>query len=254
MCGGRFRLDHRFGQLGLGESPNRPAWRVSAAAEALHVEGPARVVAFWQSVVETLIGGPAMLMVSRLDVHADFAGLGIADADRSGFVCRSPRQSVEFTDGNLETLYWGKGGEVTVRVYDKLAEVKATGKGGYLLDAYAAAGFTDGDQVQRVEAQVRREPLRQLGVATAQDALDQGGAVYAYVVNKWLRLTESRVGFSTRTRRPGPALAGCPARQGGCRAGPCGAWAARTAHTRPGHRRPGTGGVPGPRRASKRAD
>ncbi len=74
-------------------------------------------------------------------MHADFAGLGISDGDRSAFVCRSGRESVEFSDGALQTLYWGKGGEVMVRVYDKLAEVKATGKGDYLLGLYGDAGL-----------------------------------------------------------------------------------------------------------------
>src|SRR5206468_1446120 len=72
-----FRLEHRFGQLGVGESANRPAWRVSLSAEALHVQGPVAVVAFWQNVIEALSGGPVLLMASRLDVHADFAGLDI---------------------------------------------------------------------------------------------------------------------------------------------------------------------------------
>lgn len=89
------RLEHRGGQLGLGVSANRPAWRVSLSAEALHVEGAKRLVAFWRGIIETLTGAPVVLMASRLDVHADFAGLDITEADRPGFVCRSGRQSVE---------------------------------------------------------------------------------------------------------------------------------------------------------------
>jgi hypothetical protein len=42
--------------------------------------------------------------------------------------------------------------------------------------------------VQRVEAQIRREPLRQLGVVTAEHAIANAGAVYLYAVTKWLRL------------------------------------------------------------------
>lgn len=193
------RLDHRFGQLGLGESANRPAWRVSLAAEALHTEGAAAVVRFWQGVIETLTGSPVLLLASRLDVHADFAGLDITEGDRPGFVCRSGRQSVEVDNGALETLYFGKGGEVQVRVYDKLAEVQASGKGGYLLDLYGQAGLRPGESVQRVEAQVRRDRLREMQVVTAEDAVARAGAVYLYVVSKWLRLTVP--GSATRRER-----------------------------------------------------
>ncbi len=194
-----FRLDHAFGQLGVGESANRPAWRVSLSAEALHCESVPAVVAFWRGIIEALTGAPVVLLASRLDVHADFAGLDITEADRSGFVCRSGRQSVEVQHGALETLYFGKGGEVTVRLYDKLAEVQASGKGGYLLGLYGEAGLRAGESVQRVEAQLRREPLRSLGVATAEDAIKQAGTVYLYAVSKWLRLTMP--GSATRRER-----------------------------------------------------
>jgi hypothetical protein len=194
-----FRLEHRFGQLAVGDAANRPPWRVSLSSEALHVQGAARVVEFWRSVIEALTGAPVVLMVSRLDVHADFAGLGIADADRSAFVCRSGRQSVEFEHGTMETLYFGKGGDVTVRIYDKLAEIKASGKGGHLLTAYGDAGLRSDDHVQRVEAQVRREALRSMHVMTTDDALARCGEVYVYVVGKWLRLIEQ--GSATRRER-----------------------------------------------------
>ena len=132
-------------------------------------------------------------------MHDDFASLDITEADRGSFVCRSGRQSVEVDRGALETLYFGKGGDVTVRLYDKLAEVQASGKGGYLLGLYGGAGLCAGETVQRVEAQLRRDPLRSLGVVAAEDAISNAGAVYLYAVEKWLRLTVP--GSSSRRER-----------------------------------------------------
>jgi hypothetical protein len=197
-----YRLEHRLGMLAVGESANRPAWRLSLAAEALHVDGAAAVVGFWTRTLEALTGGPVQLMVSRLDVHADFAGLNISEADRRSFVCRSGRESVEMSNGALQTLYWGKGGEVVARIYDKLAEVQATGNGGYLLGLYGEAGIGEHDQVQRVEAQVRRDALRSMHVMSADDAIARAGKVYLYVVGKWLRLIDA----TSATRRERAAL------------------------------------------------
>jgi hypothetical protein len=90
----------------------------------------------------------------------------------------------------LETLYFGKGGEVMVRVYDKLAEVQASGKGEYLLALYGESGIASGEQVQRVEAQVRGKALRSMHVMTAEDAIGRCGDVFLYVVGKWLRLID----------------------------------------------------------------
>lgn len=182
-----FRLEHGFGRLAVGDAANRPAWAVIPSSEALHVEGPARVIEFWRSIIETLPSAPVLLTVSRLDVHADFGGLGIGDADRAAFVCRSGRQSVAFADGAMETLYFGKGGEVMVRIYDKLAEIQAAKKGDHLLTAYGDAGLRVGDQVQRVEAQVRGKALRSMGVMSTDEALARCGEVCVYVVGKWLR-------------------------------------------------------------------
>lgn len=197
-----YRLVHKFGQAAVGDSPNRPAWKLSLSAEALHTEGPVAVVKFWQDALEALTSAECNLRATRLDVHADFAGLGITEADRPLFVCRAERESVEVSAGSLETLYWGKGGDVVARIYDKLAEIDATGKGGYVLDLYGRSGLAVGEQVQRVEAQVRGDALKSMNIMSAKDAVDRAGEVYLYVVGKWLRLTDP----VTATRRERAAL------------------------------------------------
>jgi hypothetical protein len=53
--------------------------------------------------------------------------------------------------------------------------------------------------VTRVEAQVRRKVLRQMGIGTAEDAIARAGEVYVYMVGKWLRWTDPAT--ATRTTR-----------------------------------------------------
>ena len=174
-------LEHKRGLLGIGDRADRPPFFVNPSAESLHSDGgPSAEFAWWRDVVIAACGGSAdvQLMARRLDVHADFAGLDITDSDAGGFVCRSGRLTVEKLNGEAQTLMWGKGGHVSARVYDKLAEIEAKGSGGYLLELYGAAGLKAGENVRRVEAQVRKDALKSMGILTAEDAISGAGEVY----------------------------------------------------------------------------
>jgi hypothetical protein len=182
-----FVLEHKLGKVGVGESRNMPAWRVSPSAEALHTLGPLGVVAFFRSLLEALTGGPVQLMVSRLDTHADLLGLVITEADVADFVCQA-RKYAAYRDGDVvQTHWWGPGGDQSVRAYLKRDEIAATGNGDYLLEQWSAAGDDGVSPVTRVEAQTRRRVLRQLGVITAEDAIAMAGQVWVYSTDKWLR-------------------------------------------------------------------
>jgi hypothetical protein len=177
-----YALEHLFGRLAVGESRNMPAWKVSPSAEALHAVGPLGAVAFFRSLLEALSGGPVELMVSRLDTHADIADLVITADDVADFVCQA-RKYAAYHDGDVvQTHWWGPGGDASLRAYDKPAEIAATGRGGYLLELWTEAGYRGEGPVTRVEAQVRRRVLRQMGIATAEQAITRAGEVYVYRV------------------------------------------------------------------------
>ena len=164
-----------------------PAWKVSPSAEALHTVGALGAVAFFRSLVEALTGGPVELMASRLDTHADVLGLVITDADVADFVCEA-RKYAAWREGDVvQTHWWGPGGEQSVRAYLKRDEITASGRGGYLLGLWAEAGDDGQTPITRVESQTRRRVLRQLGVATAEEAVGRAGEVYVYATHRWLR-------------------------------------------------------------------
>jgi hypothetical protein len=179
-------LQHRNGIVGVGESSNMPAWRISPSAEALHLLGPSGVVGFFTSLLESLTGGPVVLLASRLDTHADIAGLVIGAGDVANFVCEADTYAQWCKGDAVQTHWWGPGGVVSARGYDKLAEVAKTGKGGYLLELWGDA-VRPGEPITRVEAQVRRRALREMNIVTAQDAIARAGQVWVYITGKWLR-------------------------------------------------------------------
>ena len=185
-----YALEHEAGRIGVGESSNMPAWKVSPSAEALHLRGPLGVVAFFRSVLESLTGGPVVLACSRWRSHADMAGLVITTADEANFVCRADKYASWREAGVVQTHWWGVRGDTSLRGYDKQAEMEATGRGGYLREFWAAAGLTVGEPVMRIEAQLRRRTLRQFGVMSAEDAIEHAGELWVYMTDKWLRWTD----------------------------------------------------------------
>lgn len=117
----------------------------------------------------------------------DFLGLVITNADVADFVCQA-RKYAAYHDGDVvQTHWWGPGGDQSVRAYLKREEIAVTGRGGYLLGPWAAAGDDGVSPVSRVESQTRRRVLRQLGVATAEEAVCRAGEVYVYATGRWLR-------------------------------------------------------------------
>ena len=142
-----------------------------------------------------------MLACSRCDLHADMAGLVITAEDETNFVCRSDKYASWRDAGTVQTHWWGVRGDTSLRGYDKPAEMAATGKGGYLRELWAAAGFTPDEPIMRVEAQLRRKTLRQFGVMSAEDAIEHAGELWVYMTDKWLRWVDpSTASRATRAR------------------------------------------------------
>ncbi len=104
----------------------------------------------------------------------------------ANFVCEADTYAQWCKGDAVQTHWWGPGGVVSARGYDKLAEVAKTGKGGYLLELWGDA-VRPGEPVTRVEAQVRRRALREMNIVTAQDAIARAGQVWVYITGKWLR-------------------------------------------------------------------
>src|SRR5665213_3472502 len=72
----RFCLEHPYGRVGLTSSSKLPALRIQPRAEFLHGVGPRAAVEAFREVLE-MECGPVVLLVSRLDLFADFQGWGL---------------------------------------------------------------------------------------------------------------------------------------------------------------------------------
>jgi hypothetical protein len=167
-------------------SSKYPNVYVSLLARSLWTRGVepavARVVAF----LEALGGMVVRSQVSRCDFCADFQipeGISF-DFLREHRVSRSPEQRPYLNGERLETYYVGSGqGCVQARIYDKALEVLQAGEKLWFADIWKLTEIRD---VWRVEFQLRREALKQLGIETLANLVERAGGAWAYLTDSWL--------------------------------------------------------------------
>ncbi|MBC7595712.1 MAG: hypothetical protein H7288_17545 [Kineosporiaceae bacterium] len=183
----RFRLDAPGKALiGLvSSSENFPVVRVQPRAEFLHAVGPRGVLAWVYDVADTL-GLVVEWKVSRLDLFADFHGLALTAESRWDFVCKGKRRKT-FEDGDqLETLYFGSGKPLMARLYDKTKESAAKGTDWW--PSVWSSAYQPGEQVWRVEFQIERAYLRDVGLSAPESVLDAAARLWAKLTSEWLTL------------------------------------------------------------------
>lgn len=139
--------------------------------------------------------------LSRVDVFADVQGWVPDVGTMCGMVCPATFRPVYPSSESPETFQFGKGA-VVVRVYNKTAEVAA--KPSHWPDVWEAgkaeSGYVAGEQVWRVEVQLRRDVLVQLG-ATTLSALSDPAALFRFGL-EWASLREPDGADSNRRRWP----------------------------------------------------
>lgn len=84
----------------------------------------------------------------------------------------------------------GASAKLKARLYDKEVEIHKKGEKLWFYDVWGIDAVPVGHRVIRVEFQLRREKIKQMGVGDAEDMLSQLGNVWAYLTRKWLRLVD----------------------------------------------------------------
>ncbi len=165
----------------------------SPSARLLWERGPVatqQAVANW---VTELGGRVAKTRVSRLDLAADFSvpeGLN-SEFLKQHCVCKSGKRVFYEDDSDTETAYFGAASSpIRLRIYDKTRELLTSPTKTWLPVVW---GEKTHDRVMRVEFQMRREALRELGMVECTDLRKVGG-IWEYLATVWfsLRLPEDK--------------------------------------------------------------
>jgi hypothetical protein len=196
----RYRLDHKYGCIGISPSESLPALRVQPRAEFIHAVGPRAVVQWFEEVIGAEVG-PIRWTVSRIDLYADFQGWGLTGDDRTRFVTRADLRDTYEDGDELTGFVFGRRstGTISARIYDKTREMRRSGAA-YLVDQWGKE-FDPDRPVLRVEFEIGRDYLREYGLDSPDEVLDAIGALWWTCTRSWLRYC-SPTADMTRSRWP----------------------------------------------------
>ncbi|MGB8649931.1 MAG: hypothetical protein WCD35_04635 [Mycobacteriales bacterium] len=180
-----FRLDHPHGIVGVSASSHVPTFYVQIHAAFIHGVGVCEAIGWFTDLLEGLVG-TVDWKTSRVDLFMDSQGWGLEAGDGPRFVCR-PKQRITYEEDDVLTgfrLGSGKSGSALARIYDKTAESRLKGTDWWPLKW--GEGFVPDERVLRVEFQVGRQVLNQVGVGNPADCLAKAPALWAYLTDSWL--------------------------------------------------------------------
>ena len=88
----------------------------------------------------------------------------------------------------------GKG-NISARLYDKPLEIKQQSKKYWMYDVWGINknDLDDNHKIIRVEFQLRRELIKDLGANYFEDLLKGYGKIWAYCTQKWLKFQDRLV-------------------------------------------------------------
>jgi hypothetical protein len=173
---------------------------VQSRASFIHAVGVHEALRWFRGTFEAVLG-PVVWKASRLDLFMDSQGWPLAVEDRNRFVCRAGDRVIYESEAALTGFRFGSGksGAVMARVYDKTEESKIKGTDWW--PAKWGAAYEPEHRVLRVEFQLGRPLMREMGLNAPEDVLEQLPGLWGYLTDEWLTFREP-TSDSTRSRWP----------------------------------------------------
>lgn len=179
-----------------------PMAYVKVSSEYLCHKLPRDVEKVIKGILDQLGNVQSFANVSRIDMYVDFATHQPMDAwGREAWVTRAASIVSYAENGRFTGWGIGIGSSIGCRLYDKLYEITKSNKG-YLVPLWESSGWLGDMPVHRLEFELKRELLQQLGLYQLNDVLDNLNGLWSYGTTEWLKLTIPNANDETRSRWP----------------------------------------------------
>ncbi len=150
------------------------------------------------TILEDAGGAILKSKISRIDLACDFLGMPIDDtniADSSRHITRAKENKLYRTRDTLETFHLSPGNPLSMRVYDKIVELrkkKNKAKQEYFAELWGVDEF-DAQPNTRVEFQLRSDVLKEFKIITIADLEGCVQSLWDYCTQKWFRQADKPV-------------------------------------------------------------
>jgi hypothetical protein len=188
--------------LAASTATSVPVAYVKISNEALVLEGLTRVLQALLVVLNSIAVIESGPHISRIDVCADFIPfLDLRLFDCEHWVTRAQDFAKRFNQREFSGWSIGLGGVVSARLYNKTLELRKSRKL-YMHEVWKACGFEGAEDVWRLEFEIKREAIVELGMDTTVDLAKRLESIWLYCTKKWLRLAIPSESDRTSSRSP----------------------------------------------------
>ncbi len=177
-------------QIAGAGSKKVPAVYVQVSSELLNCKGLDESMRQLRTVIDALIDGVYEEKISRVDIFIDFiTDVSFANVDNKEWI--SPARRINAFWDNNDFTGWsiGQGGDISARLYDKTIEIIRTHKD-WFKEIWAKQGWTEGQKIMRLEFEIKRLVLSQLGALTIPDLTNKINDIWRYCTHDWLKLAD----------------------------------------------------------------
>jgi hypothetical protein len=190
---GRFRYviaDDRF-RIQISRGKKLPLAYAKISSEYLTYNPIEKIEQELRVIVNSLGMVHDEAKVSRVDQCVDFVpNMPMDEFNVRQWVSRARKKAAYWTGGDrFSGWVIGAGGAIQSRTYDKVLEIIEESNKTYLFKIWEALGWLPGESVWRQEFQNGGSALREMGIETVPQLLDNLGGLWKYSTEDWLRLS-----------------------------------------------------------------
>ncbi len=171
---------------------SRPSVMVTIRSETLWRKGPRKAVCFITSFLEKLGAEIITTKISRLDLCVDtlFPEYLWSANILENRVTRATETKIFHSNKKLTGIMIGKG-IFSARLYDKPLEIQQQSNKTWFFDVWGLKEVPKNHKIIRVEFQLRREAIKQLGIKHVYNLFDFIQNIWSYCTKDWLKFQDN---------------------------------------------------------------
>ncbi|MBN2058924.1 MAG: hypothetical protein JW882_00790, partial [Deltaproteobacteria bacterium] len=173
------------------EPISRPSVLVDIGSETLWRVGPRDSVDWILELIRCVGGGIISVKPSRVDLCVDILmHESLWTEDLKNFrVTRARKLHPYYENERLTGMMIGKGA-ISARIYDKEYEIRTQSKKFWMFDIWGIEEIPEDMRIIRIEFQLRRQVIKDLGIDTIKDLYSLLDFLWAYCTKKWLKFQD----------------------------------------------------------------